>query len=116
MRRMALGLLLCLSALYTAAAVAAATLDGHYRGTVNEQEVSAVLETVSTTVTGMMTIGQTRYLIKAEKRDGAFSGELSNMLDGSSAALQFKPSAGGLGVAITPKNSEAMRFSLQRSD
>lgn len=92
-----------------------AAVDGNYTGSYGEQPVTAVLETMSTTVTGMVTIGETRYLLQAEDRNGSLSGELSEMSSGETLELKLKPEGDALQMDIRPAAAAPMHLLLKRS-
>lgn len=88
-------------------------LDGHYHGTNGNESVSAVLETMTTTVTGMLTIGEKQYLLQAEASQDSYKGQLSSMTSGDSMPFQFSKSGDGLNVEIHSPSNGTVRFLLQ---
>lgn len=103
---------LLIGALMFASLPAMAVSDGSYKGNYQGKAVTAVLETISTTVTGMLTIGQQQYLIKAEKGGKRLDGELNSMAGGDS--LPVSMSEQGTALQVEVGGDKAMQFTLQR--
>lgn len=97
-------------------AQAAAAVDGSYSGEYQRQAVSAVLETLSSSVTGVLTIGDSRYLLQADDVEGRLSGQLNNMLNGETLKLLIRPAGDMLDIRVQPANAAPMEFRLQRDN
>lgn len=97
-------------------AQAAAEVDGSYSGEYQRQAVSAVLETLSSSVTGVLIIGESRYLMQADVAAGRLSGQLNNMLNGETLKLQIKAVGDTLDLRVQPPSSAPMAFTLHRND
>jgi hypothetical protein len=97
-------------------AQAVAEVDGSYSGEYQRQAVSAVLETLSSSVTGVLTIGESRYLLQADAVAGSLSGQLNNMLNGETLKLQIKSVGDTLDIRVQPASSAPMAFTLHRND
>ncbi len=91
-----------------------AGVDGKYQGEYNGSKVTAVLETVSTTVTGILGIGEDSYLLRAEMGKGSLTGQLNSIKSGAALKLLIKPHGDSIDVEVTPKGVDIMRFTLQR--
>lgn len=92
-----------------------AGVDGNYQGEYRGQKVTAVLETMSTTVTGMLGIGAESYLLRAEAGQNTIPGQLNNIKSGEALKLLIKSRGSAIDVEVTPKGAEIMRFTLQRT-
>jgi hypothetical protein len=92
-----------------------AGVDGNYQGEYRGQKVTAVLETMSTTVTGVMGIGTDSYLLRAEAGQNTIPGQLNNLKSGEALKLLIKPKGSVIDVEVTPKSADVMRFTLRRS-
>jgi hypothetical protein len=93
-----------------------AALDGNYRGQYQGRPVSAVLETISTTVTGMLNIGDTPYMLQLEGEGAQLAGQLNNMHTGESLPLRLTIDGDRLEVEVKPAAAGAMQFQLRRAD
>lgn len=93
-----------------------AGIDGNYQGEFHGKKVTAVLETMSTTVTGVLGIGAENYLLRAEASKGAIPGQLNSMVSGKQLKLLIKPKTDAIDVEVTPKGADVMRFTLKRTD
>jgi hypothetical protein len=91
-----------------------AGVDGKYQGEFRGQKVTAVLETMSTTVTGVLGIGAESYLLRAEAGKGAIPGQLNNIKSGDTLKLLIKPKGDAIDVEVTPTGANMMRFTLKR--
>lgn len=91
-----------------------AGVDGNYQGEYSGQKVTAVLETMSTTVTGVLGIGAESYLLRAEAGQDPIPGQLNNMKSGETLKLLIKSKGSAIDVEVTPKGADVMRFTLQR--
>lgn len=93
-----------------------AGVDGKYQGEFHGKKVTAVLETMSTTVTGVLGIGAENYLLRAEAGKGAIPGQLNSIQSGKELKLLIKPRADAIDVEVTPTGADVMRFTLKRTD
>ncbi len=91
-----------------------AGVDGKYQGEYHGKKVTAVLETVSTTVTGILGVGEDSYLLRAETGKGSLTGQLNSIKSGEALKLLIKPHGDAIDVEMTPKGADIMRFTLQR--
>ncbi|MGM0593811.1 MAG: hypothetical protein ACQETD_04670 [Pseudomonadota bacterium] len=91
---------------------ALAVSDGNYKGSYQGESVTAVLETLSSTVTGMVTIGGEQYLLKGEAQAQQLAGELTSMAGGGTLPVSISQQGASLEVEIG--GDEAKRFTLQR--
>lgn len=91
-----------------------AGVDGNYQGEYLGQKVTAVLETMSTTVTGVLGIGSESYLLRAEAGSDAMPGQLNNMKNGETLKLLIRTKGSDIDVDVTPKGADVMHFTLRR--
>ncbi len=91
-----------------------AGIDGNYQGEYRGQKVTAVLETMTTTVTGMMGIGAESYLLRAEAGQDTIPGQLNNLKNGETLKLLIKSKGAAIDVVVTPKGADAMHFTLRK--
>jgi hypothetical protein len=92
-----------------------AGVDGNYQGEYRGNKVTAVLETMSTTVTGVLGIGAERYLLRAEAAQETISGQLNNIKSGEASKFLIKSKGNAIDVEVTPKGAEVMHFTLRRT-
>jgi len=95
--------------------LASATLNGNYQGSYQGKKVTAVLETMTSTVTGILTIGEERYLLQAGNGGNTISGQLTNMKSGASLNLQIKADGNSLEVDVKSADQSTMHFILNRT-
>jgi hypothetical protein len=91
-----------------------AGIDGQYQGEYRGKKVSAVLETMSTTVTGVLSIGEDSYLLRVESGKSSLSGQLTNIKSSEALKLLIKPKGDAIDVEVTPKGADVMLFTLQK--
>jgi len=91
-----------------------AGVDGKYQGEFRGQKVTAVLETMSTTVTGVLGIGAESYLLRAESGKGTIPGQANSIKTGEAMKLLIKPHDDAIDVELSPNSAEKMRFTLKR--
>ena len=91
-----------------------AGVDGEYQGEYNGKKVTVVLETMSTTVTGVLSIGGDSYLLRAESGASTLPGQLTNIKNGQALKLMLKSKDDGIDVEVTPKGADVMRFTLRK--
>lgn len=91
-----------------------AAIDGKYQGEYHGKKVTAVLETATTTVTGILGIGDESYLLRAESTNGSYPGQLNNLKSGEALKLLIKAKGDAIDVEVTPKGAAKMQFTLKR--
>ncbi len=91
-----------------------AAIDGKYQGDYQGKKVTAVLETATTTVTGILGIGADSYLLRAESTNGTYPGQINNLKGGEALKLLIKPKGDGIDVEVTPKGAAKWQFTLKR--
>lgn len=93
---------------------ALAAIDGKYQGDYQGKKVTAVLETATTTVTGVLGIGDESYLLRAESTNGAYPGQINNLKSGEALKLLIKARGDSIDVEVTPKGAAKLQFTLKR--
>ncbi len=91
-----------------------AGVDGQYAGEYSGKKVTMVLETATTTMTGVLGIGGENYILRAESSNGSISGQLTAMTSGKVMALNIKTKGNAIDVEVTPKGGDVMHFTLKR--
>jgi hypothetical protein len=107
-----LSTLICSLALLLPAAALAA-LDGNYHGSLEGEAVTATFENQAGGVSGTLTIGDTQYILQAEKSDAGYQGTLINLSKGYGATLRIQEQGGKLMLDIQAEGKPAQQVELQ---
>jgi hypothetical protein len=102
-------------ALLLPAAVLAA-LNGNYHGSLEGKTVTATFEDQAGGVSGTLTIGDTQYILQAEKSDAGYQGTLINLSKGYGASLRIQEQGEMLKLDIETEGKPTQQLELKPDD
>ena len=84
-----------------------------YHGSLDGKPVTATLETQEEVISGTLTIGQTNYLLQAEKSADGYLGTLLNMSTGQGGSLHILEQENRLKLEIKIEGEPSQQLELQ---
>jgi hypothetical protein len=91
---------------------ASAALDGNYHGSLEGEAVTATFEDQASGVSGTLTIGETQYILQAEKSGAGYQGTLINLSKGYGASLRILEQEGKLKLDIEAEGKPPQHLEL----
>jgi hypothetical protein len=104
--------LICALALLLPATTFAA-LQGNYHGNLEGEAVTATFEDQAGGVSGTLTIGETQYILQAEKSGDGYQGTLINLSKGYGATLRIQEQGETLKLDIKAEGKPPQQLELQ---
>jgi hypothetical protein len=90
-------------------------LEGSYRGVHEEQPVKASFNSLESSLTGMLSIGEQRYMLLADEAgSGGYAGKLHNLVSGEMISVELKVIDDRLEIEF--KGVSAAVIELKRAD
>lgn len=91
---------------------ASAALHGNYHGSLEGKAVTATFEDQTSGVSGTLTIGETQYILQAEKSGAGYQGTLINLSKGYGASLRIQEQEGKLKLDIEAEGKPPQHLEL----
>jgi hypothetical protein len=89
-------------------------LEGTYRGVHDDHPVTASFNTLESSLTGMLSIGEQRYMLLADEVENGYSGQLHNLVSGEMISVELTRNKDR--VEIRFKGLSAKMIELEKSD
>jgi hypothetical protein len=92
---------------------AGAAIGGHYHGSMEGKAVTANFETQAGSISGTLTIGETHYILQAQKSGAGYEGTLVNISIGHGGTLQILEQGTRLNLEIMTEGEPSLHLELQ---